>query len=293
LDWSGAGTTDVSGKWQMNETDRDMWLPQGKRVSVSVTLDNLGEAGDISLGRWPADAPIGEHYTSLRVLPRLLEAFEGVSFTYYVEAVNAERYPSQLHALRDAGHDVALHSWAHEHWGRLSPEEQRGNLAKSISALSSIGMKVDGFRPPGGAMNAASLELLRENGFTHCSPVSDDRRVRTEHGLTVLPFAWRHVDAYLIDPDLAAFRVSNGDPAAPATADEWSQIVNGAFDDALRDGRHLTVIFHPYLLGRDEHLWDVFTAFVHRLKARDDVWLASCREVAERRRLIGAVSPLA
>ena len=275
----------------MSEFEREPWLPQGKRVSVSVTLDNLGEACDINMGRWPADARIGQHYTAVRVLPRLLDELEGVPFTYFVEAVNAERYPAQLQALRDAGPEVALHSWGHENWGRLTPDERRANLAKSVAALRSIGIEVSGFRPPGGAMDGGSLDLLRENGFTYCSPVSGDSRVRVERGLTVLPFAWRHVDAYLIDPDLAAFRVSNGDPSAPATADEWSRVVNGAFDEALRDGRHLTVIFHPYVFGAHERLWAVFTGFVRRLKAHDDVWIATCREVAERRIRIEAASP--
>ncbi|WP_172160416.1 polysaccharide deacetylase family protein [Paraburkholderia elongata] len=275
----------------MNETEREAWLPRGKRVSVCVTLDNLGEACDINMGRWPVNAPIGQHYTATRVLPRVLTELDGVPFTYFIEAVNVCRYPEQLRALRDADHEVALHSWGHENWGRLSMDERRSNLAKSVAAFRSIGVEVTGFRPPGGAMDAGSFELLRESGFTYCSPVSDDRRVRTEHGLTVLPFAWRHVDAYLIDPDLAAFRMSNGDPSAPANAVEWSSVVNGAVDEALRDGLHLTVIFHPYVFGANESLWEIFTAFVRRLRARDDVWFASCREVAERRSCIGAASP--
>lgn len=282
-----------NGRKAMNDTILDTWRPAGKRASVSVTLDNLGEACDINMGRWPADEPVGRHYTATRVLPRLLEALDGVAVTYFVEAVNVARYPEQLHALCEAGHEVALHTWGHENWGRLAPDERRANLARSLAAFQSVGIEPVGFRPPGGAADADSLALLRDNGFTYCSPASRDRAVRNEYGLAILPFAWRHVDAYLIDPDLAAFRASNGDRETPATPDEWAGILDAAFDAALSAGEHLTVIFHPYVFGADERLWNVFSAFMRKVRAHDDVWLAPCREIAQRHIRFGpAAAPL-
>jgi peptidoglycan/xylan/chitin deacetylase (PgdA/CDA1 family) len=266
----------------MKKTGFTAWGPAGKRASVSVSFDNLGEACDINMGRWPAADPVGYHYTATHVLPRLLAELDGLCITYFIEAVNAGRYPAQLRSLRDAGHEIGLHSWGHENWGRLTPDEQRSNLATSVAALRSIDVDPTGFRPPGGAIDADSLALLHENGFTYCSPVSaSDTRIRLQEGMVVLPFAWRHVDAYLIDPDLAGFRAANGDRDTPASADEWEQTVNHAFDEAVSAGQHLTVIFHPYLFGADECLWQVLSRFLRRVRASDDVWLASCREVAE------------
>jgi peptidoglycan/xylan/chitin deacetylase (PgdA/CDA1 family) len=265
----------------MNETGFFKWGPAGKRASISVSFDNLGEACDISMGRWPANDPLGCHYTATRVLPRLLAELDGLCVTYFIEAVNAGRYPEQLRAIRDAGHEIGLHAWGHENWGRLTSDEQRSNLETSVAALRSIDVETTGFRPPGGAMDADSLALLHKNGFTYCSPVSSDTQIRLQQEIVVLPFAWRHVDAYLIDPDLAGFRTANGDRDTPASAEEWEQTVNHAFDEAVSAGQHLTVIFHPYLFGADERLWQVLSRFLHRVRAIDDVWLASCREVAE------------
>jgi peptidoglycan/xylan/chitin deacetylase (PgdA/CDA1 family) len=265
----------------MNETGFSTWGPASKRASLSVTFDNLGEACDITMGRWPATQPLGTHYTATRVLPRLLDELHGLCVTYFIEAVNAGMYPAQLRALRDAGHEIGLHSWGHENWGRLTSDEQRSNLAKSVAALRSIDVDPIGFRPPGGAADADSLALLHENGFAYCSPVSSDRQIRLQQGTVVLPFAWRHVDAYLIDSDFAEFRAANGDRRTPASADEWEQTLNHAFDEAVAGHQHLTVIFHPYLFGADEHLWQVLSRFLRRVRASDDVWLASCREVAE------------
>jgi peptidoglycan-N-acetylglucosamine deacetylase len=257
------------------------WGPQRRRACVCVTLDNLGEACDISMGRWPADSAIGGHFTATHVLPKLLEELDGLSITYFIESVNAERYPEQIKALQAAGHEIGWHTWGHENWGRLPLEQKRSNLAQSLAALRKIDVMPVGFRPPGGVADAPSLALLREHGFTYCSPVAGNAGVRLEEGLTILPFAWRHVDAYLIDPDLGDFRVAQGDRASPACADEWDRILNDGFDAALAGGEQLTVIFHPYLFGADENLWQVMHRFLARLKRNDDVWLTSCSELAD------------
>jgi len=264
----------------MNKTGFFARGPAGKRASVSVSFDNLGEACDINMGRWSAADAVGYHYTATRVLPQLLAEIDGLRVTYFIEAVNVERYPAQLRALRDAGHEIGLHAWGHESWGRLTLDEQRSNLETSVAALRSIDVHPTGFRPPGGAIDADSLALLREHGFAYCSPASSDTQIRLQEGMVILPFAWRHVDAYLIDPDLAEFRAANGDRRTPVSADEWEQTVNHAFDEAVSAGQHLTVIFHPYLFGADERLWQVLSRFLRRVRASDDVWLASCREVA-------------
>ncbi|REG51036.1 peptidoglycan/xylan/chitin deacetylase (PgdA/CDA1 family) [Paraburkholderia sp. BL6669N2] len=257
------------------------WGPQRRRACVCVTFDNLGEACDINMGRWPAANAVGRHFTATHVLPKLLEDLDGLRITYFIESVNALRYPEQMRAVKSAGHEVGWHTWGHENWSRMSLDEKRSNLEKSLAMLRTIDIFPVGFRPPGGLADAPSMALLRQHGFTYCSPVSSDPSVHLEEELTVLPFAWRYVDAYLIDPDLGDFRVAHGDMARPATATEWERILNDGFDAAHANGEQLTVIFHPYLFGADERLWQVMRRFLVRLKARDDVWLATCSELAE------------
>jgi hypothetical protein len=69
--------------------------------------------------------------------------------------------------------------------------------------------------------------------------------------------------------------------ARPATAAEWERILNDGFDAALASGEQLTVIFHPYLFGADERLRQVMRRFLVRIKAHNEVWLATCSELAE------------
>jgi peptidoglycan/xylan/chitin deacetylase (PgdA/CDA1 family) len=265
----------------MEQTEITTWGPQGRRASVSVTFDNLGEACDMNMGRWPAGSPVGSHFTANRVLLQLLEDVDGLSTTYFIESENARLYPDQMKSLQAAGHEIGWHTWKHENWGRLSLAQKRTNLAQSLAALRDINIPPVGFRPPGGVADAPSLALLKEHGFTYCSPVASDSSVRFEEGLTILPFAWRNVDAYLIDPDLNDFRVVHGDRASPSSAEEWEQILNDGFDATLAGREHLTVICHPYLFRADARLRQVMRRFIAKIKGHDDVWLAPCCQVVE------------
>src|SRR5258706_7084923 len=141
----------------MAQTELTAWGPQLRRASVSVTFDNLGEACDINMGRWPASSPVGSHFTATRVLPQLLEDIDGFSITYFIESVNAQLYPEQMKALQAAGHEIGWHTWGHENWGRLPFAQKRANLAQSVAALQAIGISPVGFRPPGGVADAPSL----------------------------------------------------------------------------------------------------------------------------------------
>lgn len=257
------------------------WGPDRRPAAVSITFDNLGEAADIAMGRWPADAPVGQHYTATVVLPRLIDALPDVAVTYFIEGVNAERYPAALQAWRDAGHEIGLHGWVHENWEALEPNRQRADLQRSLATMKEIGVRPLGFRPPGGALSPAGMALLREFGFAYCSPVAEQLGDYRDHDLQVLPFHWHQVDAYLIDAGLGQFREANGDRAGAATADEWRETLSGHLSAALAQGEHLTVIFHPYLLGADAGLMQVLMDFIAMVKVRDDVWLASSGTVAD------------
>jgi peptidoglycan-N-acetylglucosamine deacetylase len=256
------------------------WGPGRKRAALSVTFDNLGEAADIAIGRCPPGHSLGRHFTADRVVPDLLKEIRGVNITYFVEAVNSLLYPEVLKAVRDAGHEVALHAWAHENWQGLNLQQQADNLQMSLEALAKIGIEPRGFRPPGGAISPESLAVLRKTGFTYCSPLSDMPTGRVENEFAILPFQWRHVDAYLLEPKLSARRVSNGDPEAPLDPESWAGILAMAVDRAVATGQHLTVIFHPYVLGGDFRLVNILKEFLAQACSRDDLWVAPALEVA-------------
>ncbi len=223
---------------------------------VSITFDNLGEAAQLELGMWPADVPVGEHFTVVETLPRLLDllARHGVRATFFVEGLNAETYPQALHTIVAAGHEVAVHAWRHEEWAALDADSEVALLARATEAMRSIGIKPLGFRPPGGGLTEHTLALLGEHDYTYVSPAGE--RAGLLEGLAVLPFRWPLVDAYSYLPQFAGLRKRYGGGPDPLTPERMRDDMIAALDahsaqeedeeEEEENGGHLTLLFHPF-----------------------------------------------
>jgi peptidoglycan/xylan/chitin deacetylase (PgdA/CDA1 family) len=242
--------------------------------AVTVSFDNLGEVSELGRGQWPEEEPLGRHFSVTRALPRILALLEehGVRSTFFVEGLNTELYPGTLAELATAGHEVAYHGWCHEQWSELDRDSERDLLERGRRAMADLGLDLRGFRPPGGRLKGASLELLDELGFTHCSPAGDGAAVRD--GIAVLPFRWELVDAYHVLPRFGALRGS----AEPSPPGVLAGVLRRALDDAVRRGRHVSVLFHPFLLEDDER-FAVLREALDAIRA-GDVWCAPYAEIA-------------
>lgn len=255
------------------------WGPEQRRAALSLTFDNFGEAADIEFGQWPQDAPIGAHYTALDVLPKLLDDLDGARATFFVEGWNAGVYPDQLRSIADAGHEVALHGWRHEIWERLDAEQQSAHLSRSLDALRSIGLTVSGFRPPGGTMPAGGTQLLAERGLRYYSPAATGGRADDE-AIACLPFEWRLVDGFHLEPKMEAHRVELGGTPGHFTPSHWAGILNEALNDAIRNHDHMVVVCHPFLFGKQPEQRQVLADFIRTAKRHPDVWVAPCADIA-------------
>jgi peptidoglycan/xylan/chitin deacetylase (PgdA/CDA1 family) len=213
---------------------------------VSVTFDNLGEAAQLELGMWPDEVPMGQHFTVVDILPRLLDllATHRMQATFFVEGLNAEMYPQALHTIIAAGHEVALHAWRHEEWAALDADTEAALLARATNAMRSIGIHPSGFRPPGGGLTERTLALLGERGYTYVSPAGEHEGVL--EGLAVLPFRWPLVDAYSYLPTFAALRERYGGGPDPHTPVQMREAMIAALRSHAEHDGHLTLLFHPF-----------------------------------------------
>jgi peptidoglycan/xylan/chitin deacetylase (PgdA/CDA1 family) len=171
---------------------------------------------------------------------------------------------------------VAYHGWCHEEWAGLDAAREAELLARGVRAMDGLGLRPLGFRPPGGRLNAASLRLLRELGFTYCSPAGE--AVRVGDGVAILPFAWPLVDAYHYLPRFAALRGAEA-PRSPA---ELARILYRALAEAVADGSHSSVVFHPFLTEPEER-FEVMRGHLQAVRALVDHGKVLClpyREVA-------------
>ncbi len=226
--------------------------------ALSVSFDNLGEAAQLELGMWPAEVPEGQHFSVVEVLPRLLDllAARALKATFFVEGLNAQMYPQALHAIAQAGHEVAVHAWRHEEWAALDAASEAALLQRATSAMRAIGIEPRGFRPPGGGLTERTLGLLSGHGYSYVSPAGE--RAGILEGLAVLPFRWPLVDAYSYLPQFAGLRERYGSGPEPLTPEEMRQGMSAALKAHAGGGfsgdlverseheGHLTLLFHPF-----------------------------------------------
>ena len=242
---------------------------------VSVTFDNLGEASDLERGWWPEDEPLGTHYSVTEALPRVLRALDdvGLRATFFVETINTIQYPDTLHALADAGHEVACHGWRHERWETLDGQTERYLLWRCVRAMRECGLGGPaGFRPPGGQLNRDTARLLGELGFTYCSPAAD--AVGAAGELPALPFRWELLDAYHYLPHFSGIRGTE-EPLPPARLRET------VFDALDRSEGFLALLFHPFLADTEERVAVIRDVLgrVRELVDAGAVRCAPCREL--------------
>lgn len=255
------------------------WGPDGKRAAISITFDNMGEASELERGLPPVMGPSGKH-SSLEILPDLLRILDGSKITYFVEGLNCEMYPDVIRTVQAAGHEIGVHGWRHENWGTTDAARREDALKRSVAAFRSLGVDVRGFRPPGGKVDAAELrkECLAV-GLNFASPLGDIGDDTKDAGFTSLPFAWQHVDAYMLHPGLGALRQMFGDPEEPISYDEWGGVVDELIRKVKREGGHATLIFHPSMLVQSERAVEIFAQFVKTVREDADIWAPTCSEL--------------
>lgn len=102
--------------------------------------------------------------------------------TFFVLGWVAEREPSLIRQVADAGHEVACHSYFHYRVNTLTPEQFREDLRRAKSVIEdAAGVKVLGFRAPTFSIVKESLwalDVLAEEGFEYDSsifPIHHDR----------------------------------------------------------------------------------------------------------------------
>ncbi len=253
--------------------------PAAARGAVSITFDNLGEAAELELGLRDASASLGGHYSVTTALPIVLAllADAGLRATFFVEGINAEVYPDALRAVREAGHELAYHAWCHEDWSALSAAAEVANLDRGLAALRTIGVPTLGLRPPGGRLNARSLELLASRGLSYCSPAGSASGI---DGIAVLPFAWPAVDVFHVLPAFAALRAHLSDSDEPGGPEAIRAALLASIETALAGKTHTTLVLHTWMIELER---DVVADVLTRLRqgaARGELWVAPCCDVA-------------
>lgn len=254
--------------------------PDGRRSAASLTFDVDAEtvwvAMDPANARRPGVLSIG-HYGARVGLPLILDVLKrhDVRATFFVVGQNVERYPDRVRRIVDEGHELAVHGYTHTPPQQLSPEQEEAELDKALALLRGTGATVTGYRSPSWDVSPVTLDLLEKRGLAYSSQMMADIRPYRHPGkrLVELPIQW-----LLDDWPFFAFGIGQMDrPIQSAAAVEtiWREEL-----DAIHDlGGHFILTMHPQVIGRPGRV-AMLDRLVEMLASREDIWLATCGEVA-------------
>jgi len=274
---------------------RERW-PDGARIALSVVV-NVEEGSERSIrdgDRGPE--AVDELGVALRKAvrnygnesnylygikagaPRVMRLLKqhDIRATFTAAAMSLERAPELTRAIVDDGHEVCSHGWRWIHQYQMDEDAERDFIRKAVQSIE----RSTGRRPRGWLsrylLTANTRRLLVEEGFSyHMDDYSDD-----------LPF-WDHVDGkpilvlpYALDSnDMKMWT----DPAL--TPRQWLEYAIDTFDWLYREGadepKMMSLGLHLRIIGRPGRI-GALDAFLQHVRSREQVWIATRQEIAER-----------
>ena len=100
-------------------------------------------------------------------LSSIMETLEhyGCKATFFVVGSFLDKYPDDVRALHEAGHEIGNHSNSHAHYNTLSAEQMKQDMDACNAKIKSItGQEQVVFRAPYGEYNALLVRTCNETG---------------------------------------------------------------------------------------------------------------------------------
>jgi polysaccharide deacetylase family protein (PEP-CTERM system associated) len=192
----------------------------------------------------------------------VLALFEdaGVKATFFTLGWVAERYPSLMRRIVEAGHEIASHGYDHARVFTFDGAGFRADLRKARAILEDTsGQAVIGYRAPSFSIDRRTPwahEVLAEEGYVYSSSVAP---IRHDHyGWPESPrFAWKPVaGSPLVELPVTTAKLAGRTLAAggggffrllPYGFSRWAiRQVNG------REERPAIIYFHPWEIDPDQ-----------------------------------------
>ncbi len=104
-----------------------------------------------------------------RITERLLDGLRqrDAKATFFVCCYRMEQYPQTLEQIAADGHELGLHSCAHQHMNRMSEEEIRADLEACETVLAEMaGVHTHLFRPPGGLYSETLCQTAAQMDYS-------------------------------------------------------------------------------------------------------------------------------
>jgi len=103
-------------------------------------------------------------------LPKILAVLreKNVKATFFTTGEVAEKFPNAVEEIVQDGHELGSHGYDHKRFDKMSYEEAKNNVERSLDVLSSF-YDVVSFRAPNLKFPLDYYEILEENGIKYAS----------------------------------------------------------------------------------------------------------------------------
>jgi peptidoglycan/xylan/chitin deacetylase (PgdA/CDA1 family) len=259
-----------------------MW-PDGMRAAAAFTFDfdaeevwigedgeNADRPGVLSQGTYGAKVAVPQILALLRA--------HDLRATFFIPGRVAERHPERVREIMADGHEIGHHGYTHTSPANLDAAAEQDELTHALEVLRGFGADVAGYRSPSWDFSPRTLDLLEQHGFSYSSNLMDDIRPYRHPGkrLAELPIQW------ILD-DAAHFWFDGRESWTRriSTPSEVREIWEAEFEGIRRLGGAFVLTMHPQVIGRPGRL-PLLDGMITHVLGQTDVWVATCRELAER-----------
>lgn len=265
------------------------------RTAITLDFDaislwisrNLTTPGPVSRGEFGAYA-----------MPRILDTLRRyeVRATFFVPGHTVDTYPEICRRIRDEGHEIGAHGYAHELVSTMTPEEEEQATAKALESFRrELDLKPRGMRTPSWDFSMATTQILLDHGFDYDSslmgqdyqayflreprPVSGTEAFvpGKEVDVVEIPVSWSLDD----HPQVEFLRTPSGVQPGPKTPREMFEMFFDDFDYMRQiepTGFHM-ITLHPQVIGRGQRM-KAFEEYLQRLNQNDAEFI-TCSEIAD------------
>lgn len=258
--------------------------PNGARCAVAFTFD-MDADSILHLAHHKNANNLVAAMTALQygprvAMPRILAVYRelGIKQTFFIPSWCIERYPDPVRAALDDGHEVAHHSYLHEHPNELTRERELYWFRRANDVIEkATGARSVGYRAPSYKFSRNTLDILLQEGIKYDSSLmGDEIPYRLTNGKASLIELPSH---YALD-DWGHYMFSREfDYRMPIKAPSHAMdVYRGEFDAAWRHGGMWIAIWHPFLSGRLAR-FEAIAELMDYMAAKGGVWFATLRDI--------------
>lgn len=249
--------------------------PEGYRCALCITIDVDGRYGEVNSR--PTDDTYWISQTAydprgtLRLLDVLADRDVRATFCWVGQA--AEEHPGNVEAAVAGGHEIALHSWDHRPYNRMSAAEQRADIERSRETLTRIaGTPPVGHKSASWRFNDETHRIAQELGLLWVMDVPQgDLPYLMAPDPERHPFVQLPPSRWFDDYSLFLDQMTSAESALTC----WREDL-----DVLRDeGGLMCLTLHPFVSGRPGPS-RTLAGLIDHAADQGDVWIARADDIA-------------